>query len=275
MYDIAQPYGPLIETSLRVVSWNVWARYGPWEERERAIISVLGAHEPDVVALLEAWETDDDSQPERLKAELGLPHHVFRGGLEEGGVVSGTAVLSRWPILQADDHQLGDRGGWDGGRVLFTEISGPRGVIQLFSVMLGWRLDHSQLRQGQVRDLAGYVRKQADSAPPVVLCGDFNTGPDTDEIRMLTGRSAVAAPGLVFYDAWEMAGDGGAGHTWSNANPWAAPVLFPDRRIDYVFSAWPRKGGAGHPVRCELIGTEEVDAVLPSDHYGLLADLRY
>lgn len=275
MYDIEQPYGPLIETTLRLAGWNVWARYGPWERRERAIVSVLGAHGPDIVVLVEAWETGDDSQPERLKAALGLPHHVFRGGIEEDGVVSGTAVLSRWPIARADDRQLGDRGGWDGGRVLFTEVSGPRGVIQLFSVMLGWKLDHSGLRQAQVRDLAAYVRKVADSAPPVVLCGDFNSGPDSDEIRMLTGRSAVPAPGLVFYDAWETAGGDGAGHTWCNANPWAAPVLFPDRRIDYVFSAWPRAGGAGHPVRCELIGTEPVDGVLPSDHYGLLADLRY
>ena len=107
------------------------------------------------------------------------------------------------------------------------------------------------------------------------VCGDLNTRPDSDEIRLLTGRSGVATPGLVFYDAWELAGDGGPGTTWSNANPWAAPALFPDRRIDYVLSAWPRPGGAGHPVRCKVIGTEAVDGVLPSDHYCVLADLRY
>jgi endonuclease/exonuclease/phosphatase family metal-dependent hydrolase len=275
MYDFEQPYGPLIETTLRLAGWNVWARYGPWERRERALVSVLGAGRPDVVALAEAWETGDDSQPERLKAALGLPYHVFRCGIETDGVVSGIAVLSRWPITRTGDQRLGDRGGWDGGSVLFTEIDGPRGAIQLFSVILGWRLDHSRLRQEQVRDLAAYVRELAGSAAPVLLCGDFNSAPDSDEIRMLTGRSAVAAPGLVFYDAWEVAGGEGAGHTWCNANRWAAPVLFPDRRIDYVFSAWPRAGGAGHPVRCELIGTEEVDGVLPSDHYGLLTDLRY
>lgn len=50
--------------------------------------------------------------------------------------------------------------------------------------------------------------------------------------------------------------------------------MFPARRIDYVLSAWPRPGGAGHPVRCEVIGDEAVDGVLPSDHYGVLADLR-
>ncbi|WP_440105374.1 hypothetical protein [Streptosporangium sp. H16] len=93
---------------------------------------------------------------------------------------------------------------------------------------------------------------------------------------MLTGKSAAAAPGLVFYDAWATAGtDPAGGHTWAGANPWAAPALWPDLRIDHVLSAWPRRGGAGHPVRCEVIGDEPVGGVVPSDHYGVLADLRY
>ena len=33
---------------------------------------------------------------------------------------------------------------------------------------------------------------------------------------MLTGRAATAAPGKVFYDSWEIAGDSSAGCTWSN-----------------------------------------------------------
>lgn len=46
-------------------------------------------------------------------------------------------------------------------------------------------------------------------------------------------------------------------------------------RIDHVLSAWPRRGGAGHPVHCEVIGDEPVGGVVASDHYGVLADLRY
>jgi endonuclease/exonuclease/phosphatase family metal-dependent hydrolase len=63
----------------------------------------------------------------------------------------------------------------------------------------------------------------------VVVCGDFNAAPDSDEIRMLTGHSATASPGLVFYNSWEVAGDGSPGYTWSNRNPPAAIGLYPDR----------------------------------------------
>jgi endonuclease/exonuclease/phosphatase family metal-dependent hydrolase len=274
VYDIEQPYGPLVTTTLRVVSWNVWAQYGPWAEREQAIGETLAACNPDVVALAESWTTADDAQVVRLSDRLGLPEHAFGGGLEEAGVTSGIGLLSRWPIRRHEQRRLGDQEGLDGGSVLFAEIDGPRGPIQVFTAMLAWRLDHSDVRQLQVRDLTAYIKEVADRRAPVVLCGDFNTGPDSDEIRMLTGRAAVPTPGLVFYDAWEIAGVG-PGYTWSNANPWAAPALWPDRRIDYVLSAWPRRGGAGHPVRCEVIGGEPVRGVMPSDHYGVLADLRY
>jgi endonuclease/exonuclease/phosphatase family metal-dependent hydrolase len=260
-YDIAEPYGPLIETTLRLVSWNVWARFGPWEQRETAIRAALERHDPDIVGLTEAW----GEQGRRL----GMPHHVFAG--EED---SGLAVLSRWPIERHEWRPLS--GPEDAtGAVLFAEIAGPRGLVQLFLVALTWRLEHSAVRQAQVREVAAFVASLQRRRYPTIVCGDFNADPDSDEIRMLTGKSAPAVPELVCYDAWDTAGTGGPGYTWARDNSWAAPVLWPDRRIDHVFSAWPRRGGAGHPVHCEVIGTEAVGGVLPSDHYGVLADLRY
>jgi endonuclease/exonuclease/phosphatase family metal-dependent hydrolase len=199
---------------------------------------------------------------------------VFAGDQDENGVRSGLAVMSRWPIGRHELRRL--PGPEDGaGAVLFAEIDGPRGPVQLFVAALAWRLEHSGVRQAQVRETGAFISEIQRRRYPTILCGDFNADPDSDEIRMLTGKAEPAAPGLVFYDAWEMAGNGGPGHTWARANSWAAPVLWPDRRIDHVFSAWPRRGGAGHPVRCEVIGIEAIDGVLPSDHYGVLADVRY
>jgi hypothetical protein len=95
-----------------------------------------------------------------------------------------------------------------------------------------------------------------------------------DEIRMLTGRAAVPEPPVVFWDAWDHAG-AGAGFTWSNANPYAVKDLEPDRRIDFVLTGFAKAGGAGHVTRAELVGTEPVGGVVPSDHYGVVAELRY
>jgi len=158
---------------------------------------------------------------------------------------------------------------------MHVAVAGDRGPIQLFAVLLDHPLDASGLRQDQVRQLAQFIAEAAPRRDLVVVCGDFNAGPDSDEIRMLTGRSTPAAPGLVFYDAWEVAGDGSPGYTWSNRNPLAAVGLYPDRRFDYILSAWPRRGGAGHPTHCSLLGVREPGEQQVSDHYGLAADLRY
>jgi endonuclease/exonuclease/phosphatase family metal-dependent hydrolase len=270
-----EPYGPVVETTMRVVTWNVWGRFGRWAERQAGIEETLAAAAPDVVGLVESWSAGDVDQPGQIAGRLGFGHSVFAGGWQQEGWVSGLGLASRWPVTAHEHRTLPGEGGDGGGSALFALIDGDRGPLQLFVVVLDYRLDASAERQAQVRQLAEFVAERTRRRHPTVICGDFNAGPDSDELRTLTGRAATAGPGLVCYDAWEIAGDGTPGHTWSNGNPLAAVALYPDRRMDYVLSAWPRRGGAGHPVRCERLGVLAAGQPQLSDHYGVVADLRY
>ena len=163
---------------------------------------------------------------------------------DDGPVHSGNAIVSRWPILRTAWKPLPAAGEPDERRtVVFAEIDGPRGPIQLFCTHLNWRFDHSAVRVEQVRTVAELIEECRPREYPPILCGDMNAAPDSDEIRMLTGRATVTAPKLVFHDAWEVAGEG-AGMTWSNDNPYAALDLEPARRIDYVLAGWPKSGVA-------------------------------
>ena len=270
------PYGPLLETRLRVLTWNLWWRFGPWERRRPAIAATLAELRPDVVALQEVWgEPGGTDLAAELAGDLGYDH-AYASRLSIDGVDFGNAVLSRWPITSSASTDLPAPPGADELRlVLRADVDGPRGPFQVFSTHLNWRFDHSGIRQEQVRGIAEAVAAARPRTYPPILCGDFNAVPDSDEVRLLTGRAAGPVDGLVFHDAWEVAGDGGPGSTWSNANPYAALDLEPDRRIDYVFAGWPKAGGAGHVTSCRVVGTDPVDGVVPSDHYGVLAELRY
>jgi len=259
-----------------VVTWNVWGRYGPrWEARQAALGDALAEIEPDVVCLVEAWRTSESSQPRQIGERLGLQHSCFAGDWRQEDWVSGIGIVSRWPMSEPTLRQLRSRDGDGNGSVVHVSVDGDRGPIKLFAVTLDYPLHASGVRQDQVTQLVQFIEEFASRRALVVVCGDFNAAPDSDEIRMLTGKSATASPGLVFYDSWEVAGDGSPGYTWSNRNPLAAIGLYPDRRFDYVFSAWPRSGGAGHPMRCRLLGVRPPEADQISDHYGLTADLRY
>lgn len=275
-FDPYAPYGPLVESTIRVVTWNVWGRYGSdWEARQAALEDSLAAIEPDVICLVEAWRLGDSSQPERIARRLTLPHFHFLGDWQQEDWISGLGLVSRWPMSEPHERALRSDDGSVSGTAIHVVVDGERGPIQLFAAMLDYPLHASATRQAQVKQLVQFVQEAGSHRDPVIICGDFNAGPDSDEIRMLTGRSAVASPGMVFYDSWELAGDGSPGYTWSNRNPLAAIGLYPDRRFDYIFSAWPRRGGVGHPVHAALLGNASPDEKQISDHYGLLADLRY
>jgi endonuclease/exonuclease/phosphatase family metal-dependent hydrolase len=277
------PFGPLLDTRLRLVTWNLWWRYGPWEARLPAIIETLRRLEPDVVCLQEVWldaSTGDgatgDSCAARIAAALGYEHVVVASRLDLDGLGFGNAVVSRWPIEYDTSLALPSPPDLDEYRVVLrADIGGPRGPVQVYTTHLHWRFDHSHIRQEQVRAVCGFIHDASDRTYPAVLCGDFNAEPGSDEIRMLTGMASVPAPPLVFHDAWRLGGRGEPGLTWSNDNPYAALDLEPARRIDYVFTGFPKAGGAGNCVHAELVGTEPIDGVVPSDHYGVLADLRY
>ncbi len=268
-------FGPLIDTTMRVVTWNLWWRFGPWEERQPAIVDWLRRIDADAIALQEVWDDGESNQAEILAGELGY-EFTYEAHLDLDGAQFGNAVLSRWPITGTESRGYVDGGATGEQRlVLRADIDGPRGPFQVFGTHLNWRLDHSAARQEQVRQLCEFVAESRPRYYPAILCGDFNADPDSDEIRMLTGQAAVPVDKIVFLDAWRTGGDGGAGSTWSTANPFAAAGLEPDRRIDYVFTGWPRMGGAGHVLHAEVAGNAPVAGVWPSDHYAVVADLRY
>lgn len=267
--------GDLIESRLRVLTWNIWWRYGSWEQRRPAIAATLKRLDPDVIALQEVWGEGAVNLAAELAGELGY-HHTYDSREEREDIAFGNAVLSRWPLLRTGSSPLHGKEETGEGRVaVFAEVEGPRGPLQVFSTHLNWRLDHSHIRQRQVADLARFVNSARPRTFPPIVCGDFNAEPASEEIRMLTGQTTCPVEGLVFRDAWKEAGDGGPGFTWDNANPHVALELEPDRRIDYVLVGWPKSRGAGHVVDCRLVGNVPVDGVWPSDHHAVMAELRY
>lgn len=277
-------FGPLIETTVRIATWNLWGRYGPWEERQPVIVANLQSIDADIVCLQEAWADDARSQPADLAGALGM-HHLYAPAFVMNGGWSGNAVLSRWPIAHHAIDELPMEGGGavdtdEGERrlVVSTEIDGPRGVLHVYCTHLSWRIDWSGVRQAQVAKLCEVIRAQTPRRFPAILCGDLNAEPASDEIRMLTGRAAVPVPGVVFRDAWEVAGGGGDdnGATISARNPYQAASLEPDARIDYVLVGWPKLGGAGEVRAAVTAGRlPSADGLFGSDHFAVVADLRY
>jgi endonuclease/exonuclease/phosphatase family metal-dependent hydrolase len=280
--DYDPGYGPLVETRVRIATWNLWARYGPWEARAPVILETLRAVDADIVGLQEVWDDGTRNQAEELATALGYEAAVWAPNLTfPDGVRAGNAVIARWPIASNEVRELPREGAGaidDEGEervVVLAEVDGPRGTIQVFCAHLSWRDDHSGVRQEQVRALCEFVRQCRPRTFPAVVVGDLNSEPDSDEIRMLTGLAAVPVPGVVFRDAWRVVNGDAPGPTVSNDNPFDAANLFLDQRIDYVLAGVPKLGGVGHVRSCRVFGNAPSNGMWPSDHFGVVAELRY
>jgi endonuclease/exonuclease/phosphatase family metal-dependent hydrolase len=268
---------------VRVLTWNLWWRFGDWAAREAAIRAVLSETRPDVCGLQEVWATAGDNQAARLAEALGFAwvwhpspageHWQRRVG--ETGVQVGNAVLSRWPVL---DHRAEVLPGEerDPGRLLVhATLDAPGGTVPLFTTQWSSAPDGSAVR---VRQAVAVARAVADAAgghghPPVVT-GDLNAEPDADEVRLLCGhKTAPAVPGQVLVDAWRYADPGDPGWTWDRANPHVRATYEPSARIDYVLVGPPAQDGRGHVQRAGLAGTAPVGGVWASDHAALVVDL--
>jgi endonuclease/exonuclease/phosphatase family metal-dependent hydrolase len=262
---------------IRVGTWNLWWRFGAWERRCRTIARVLELVDADVLGLQEVWSTERENQAEALAAQLGM-HFVWAPSpsperwqerIGDGTVAVGTAILSRWPLV---DHDVRALQGAD-MPALHAVVDTPTGRLPVFTVHLDSAPGASSLRCRQVAALAAFVAEKGDGDLPAVITGDFNAEPDSDEIRLLEGhKTAPAVPGQVFVDAWRFADAGSPDATWDSCNPHAAALGFPDSRIDYVFVGMPASG-RGRVLGVRRFGAAPVDGVWASDHFGVLAHI--
>ncbi len=275
------------------MTWNLWWRFGPWEERQPAIDAVVLDEQPDVLLLQEVWSDGDASSAARLAGLLG--GHVALtsdrwGGQsaarnELGGSTGGgaprvigfhNAVVSRWPLTDVGQRVLTGADGRPGHRrILLAEAATPWGGWTFGSTHLDYQFDQSATRQVQIGEvLDAVIERRGDPAHdlPVVIAGDFNAVPDSDEIRMATGRAAPPRAGVLLSDCWEHVG-ADDGCTWRRDNPYQADTAWPQRRLDYVFVSWPRPKPIGNPVAAWLAGIDAVDGVVPSDHAAVVVEL--
>ena len=263
--------------TLRVATLNIWNRFGPWEERLVAIRAGVGALAPEILGLQEVLRLDQgegDGLDQAAAIADGFGYHVAHGRAK--GERWGNAVLSRWPITRSHVLDL-PRAGTDEKRtLLFAEVAAPFAAIPFFVTHLNWKFDEGHVREAQLREIALHIESLATPEGfPAILVGDLNADPDADEIRFLRGLTSLGGARRVYFqDAFALGGDGSQGFTFSQRNPFAAPLREPDRRVDYVFVRGRDERSRGLPLDARVCFDQPVDGAFPSDHFGVVATLR-
>ncbi len=274
------------DSMLRMVTINFWGTEPPLEKRLELARRQLVALQPDVVGMQEVRPLDGRAgrtTADVLADALGF-ERVYEISLEwndddffagHPGGQEGLAILSRDPILEHRVTRLPEPRATEKRILLSAAIDTPAGPVWCHTTHLHYRLDDGLAREAQVLAIDEVVRG-IDSDAPQLICGDFNSTPEHDEIRFLRGLTTLAGRRTHYQDAYARVHPHEAGLTWSSENEHTRPLrsLDIDRRIDFVFVTTRKKDGRGTVSESRVVLDEREDGICASDHYGVLAEVQ-
>lgn len=234
---------------VRVLAYNVKHGLGMDGNVElERIASVIRDLEPDVVTLQEidsvTTRTSLQDQAARLGELTGM-RAIFGGFMDYREGRYGMALLSRYPIVEWENHRLPD--GAEPRSALAARIEllrpgyGEAPRIVVVGVHLYATADE---RLAQANRLVGLL---ADERAPVVLAGDFNSLPDSPVIRLLEREGKWHRPAKT-------------------GQPYTFPSDVPEREIDFIMF----RPGNRFVVREHRVVAES----LASDHRPVLMELE-
>ncbi len=256
-----------MRAGLRVMAFNVRlprAEDGPdrWEARRDLFIETIRRAAPDIIGTQELWKIQGDYMMEKLTgfSWFGIDRRGGHGDEHMGVfyrrdrlrvIELGNFWLSETPDVPGSiswGHPLPRMVTWG----LFETVKGGR-RFWFANTHFPYRGEDEPARVKAAAQIAAWTAARPGGYP-VVLAGDFNTGPDSEPYRILSA-------GLE--DAWTSAavrkGPEGTFHGFKGKG---------DRRIDWVMA----RGLAAE--RAETVDFGR-GGRFPSDHFPVVADYRW
>jgi len=216
----------------RVITFNTWFRNHDYAEIARFFEQM----QADVVVL---QERDRDDGAQRIASHLSSYPHSFIEPRPHGVV-----MFSRWPITSAELLPLTNGPGVLAAHVTL-DWNGK--AVTVLGAHLHWPLGpgSSRMRNAELAGIAAFAAARKDNEP-VIVAGDFNTTPWSQNFRATLERSGLS--------------DSAAGHGLAPSWPSQFPLV--GMRIDHC---WVSHHWRSVDVR---VGPSN-----GSDHLPVIADL--
>ncbi|MGA7438093.1 MAG: endonuclease/exonuclease/phosphatase family protein [Luteibacter sp.] len=256
--------GPVAAEDLKVMSFNVRTITGPdgpnrWEMRKDLFADTIRQRDPDVIGTQELGQQQGDDTVARLPQFTWFGRDRFGAHKDEHmGIFY---RKDRLKLVKSGDFWLSDTPDkvasitWGNifprmvNWALFERLSDHK-RFYLLDTHFPYRDSDEEARSKSAHEMAEWTKKLPPGTP-VIITGDFNTGPDSESHRMLTAE---------FKDAWLTApAKKGPEDTFHNFTGKA------DKRIDWILY----RGVEAKSVETITISK---DGRYPSDHFPVQAD---
>lgn len=237
---------------LRVATFNIWHDAGDWAARRPLLVQALREADADVIALQEVLQDEANGLPNQAEtiaqALGGYSVHFTSTNPPDAPRRYGNAILSRLPVTEEASVRLKPLN--DHRTALRVRVALRGHTVDVANTHLAWQPDAGPIRARQIDHLLGWLPRDG---VPLILMGDFNA--ELDDL----GLAAIAA------SRFASALPPGTAPTTLNTAKGHSP-----RVIDHVFME--RRWFA--PVGARMIGDRPTDGEYPSDHFGVVAQIR-
>lgn len=252
----------VLPTKLRFVTFNVWFGQFFLDERLRALLDLLIAQRPDIVALQEVTPR----HLERILEESWIREGYWvSDAVGETVEPNGVLLLSRLPLRHLVLCRLPSR---KSRKFLVGEIESTDQTLYVGNVHLESSPLAAPLRLAQLDT----VLPSLHGARHAVLMGDFNFDPvhEAEQARVEDR----------YRDIWIELRGGEAGYTENtDINLMRLHQKQQEKRVRFDRILLRSPAGGWMPRSVDLIGTEPISPerpdVFPSDHFGLVAELEW
>jgi endonuclease/exonuclease/phosphatase family metal-dependent hydrolase len=202
-----------------------------------AVAGIINSLEPDLVALQEVDNKTGRAKGLDLTAELSRRtgmEGIFGKAMDYDGGGYGEAVLSRYPTIETKSHLLPHTAKAEPRAALEVHIELPGEVKMAF---VGMHLDHQRDQSNRMMQAKRIMELYENSDLPIVLAGDLNATPGSNQIDLLLSQWSYAA--------------------LDNPEP-THPSTKPARKIDYIMYK-PKD-------RWKVVEVRVIDEKVASDH---------
>ncbi|WP_257347322.1 endonuclease/exonuclease/phosphatase family protein [Pseudalkalibacillus decolorationis] len=211
------------------------------------IARIIEDSDTDIVGLQEVdnhWSERSDfkDQAKELAKRLGMFYtyapNLDREPLEVGGHRRqyGTAVLSKYPIIESENHLLTKIGNTEQRGLLETTINVKGNHLHFYNTHLALTSAEREIQLKEIIEIAG------EKKGPKVIMGDLNATPTSNEMKLMYAN---------YVDAFA-----------KTPEAYTYPAEDPSKRIDYIFTSDNIETG-----ETEVISTNA------SDHLPLTAEI--
>jgi endonuclease/exonuclease/phosphatase family metal-dependent hydrolase len=163
-------------SKFRIVTYNVHKCVGVDRRLHPArIVSILKEINADIVALQEVLcirgGNNEEDQAHFIARELGFNYRMGHNRLLKGGIY-GNLVLSRFPLLESENHDISVAGREERGCLRVDVDLGKKNILHVYNVHLG--TSFLERRRQAHKLISDSILSHPNIPGPRIMLGDFN-----------------------------------------------------------------------------------------------------